>query len=173
MRRGGNSDSTIAALVDQLLAAEKTLQGYPAWQDGHPTDFRIRWPLLVGDSISTAYLALTSSRSTPEVRFSIALIYQACIARVDYLPDYEWHDNPLDRASLLGGSRMFGPHVHAWQDNRHLATAATLPKALDCARALPPQMRKWDQAFRWFCKEVNITLGHDQMIDLPSRKALL
>lgn len=163
----------VSKLIDAFLAAEKTLQGKAAWLGDGNAERRVRWPLLVGDTVSDAYLQLTAYPNRADQKFTIALIYRVCVERVDWLPEYEWHDNPLDRADRLGGARLHGPHHHAWADNRHLATAAILPKELHCARLVPRQIRRWEQAFRWFCDGTRIGFEHDQMLDLPPRDKLL
>src|SRR5260370_40388790 len=70
-------DDHVANLVDRLLAADKRLQGVPQWREGNPGDMRIRWPLLVGSSVSEeAALHLTAFPESPELRFS-GFIYLA------------------------------------------------------------------------------------------------
>jgi len=173
MARGHTEDDHVAVLVNRLLAANKTLSGQAEWREGNPGDMRIRWPLLVWSSISEAALHLTAFAISPGLRFSIALVYRVSIARIDFVPDYEGHTNPLNRIGSLGAYRIRGPHYHAWADNRHLATAAALPRELKCARALPPQIRRWEQAFRWFCDQVSIDLSGTAVIDVPPRSRLL
>jgi hypothetical protein len=173
MAQGRQTADHVADLVDRLLRADKRLQGRPDWREGNPGAMRIRWPLLVGTSISDAFLHLMHWPNSAEARFSIGLNYRVQIARLDFVPPHEWHDNPLDRARFLGGARIRGPHYHSWQDNRHLATAAALSRELTCARQLPAQIRRWDQAFRWFCGEVGIVLGDDPVIEPPPRSSLL
>lgn len=164
----------IAYLIDRFLEAEKWLQGIPRWvQPDSSQEWRVRWPLLVGDSISEGFLCLTAYPHLSELRFSITLCYRSCVERLDFIPEYEWHDNPADRGRLLGEYRVWGPHHHAWDDNLHLATAATLPRELTCARKLPKQIRRWEQAFRWFCDRANIRFEPGQMIELPVSETLI
>lgn len=132
----------------------------------------IRWPLLVGTSISDAFLNLMYWPNSPEPKFGIGLNYRVQIARLDFAPNHEWHDNPINRARLLGGARIYGPHYHSWEDNRHLATAAALSRELTCARQLPAQIKRWDQAFRWFCGEVGIVI-EAEVVEPPPRSSLL
>ena len=162
----------IAALIDQFLAGPKRLAGRPVWRSGNGSDDkRVVWPILVGTSVSEATLGITAYPNRTALQFTITLNLPPCIWRLDFIPPQESHSNPLDRGSMLG-YRVYGPHYHAWADNRHLATAATLPKVLLCARSLPRQITKWDQAFRWFCAAVGIALEPDQVIDLPPREGL-
>jgi hypothetical protein len=162
-----------AELVDRLLAAEKRLQGRPSWTEGNPGEMKIRWPLLVGTSVSEAYLFLAAYPNSPSARFTIGFVYRHMIARLDFLPEHEYHDNPLDRLWSLGASRVYGSHYHSWTDNRYLATATAIPRELTCARVLSPQIRRWEQAFRWFCGEVGIVLGSDEIPDFPAKDRLL
>ena len=70
----------------------------------------------------------------------------------------------------MGG--RFGPHYHAWADNKYLLYAAASLRELACARKLPPQIRRWEQAFRWFCGETRVVFEPDQFIGLPPRDTL-
>jgi hypothetical protein len=156
-----------------LLAETKRPVGDVAWREGNRDEMRIRWPLLVGSSVSEAALHLTAFPNSVELRFSIALVYRWCVARLDFVPSHESHTNPLSQRPLGGVYRVRGPHYHAWADNRFLATAAALPRELRCARELPPQIRRWDQAFRWFCDQVYVDLSGVAIPDLPPRTRLL
>ncbi|HUC61190.1 MAG TPA: hypothetical protein VMF53_04475 [Alphaproteobacteria bacterium] len=163
-----------AAQIDALLAADKELAGVATWVDGNNSDDkRIRWPILVGGRMSAAQLALTAYPNAADPSFTISLIQRTCVWRLDFDPPYRTHDNPIDRAHLLGAARVRGPHYHAWADNRHLATAASLPKTLDCARELPKRIRQWEQAFRWFCAQTKISFEPSQLIGFPPREGLL
>jgi hypothetical protein len=174
MARSKTGDDDVAVLVDRLLAAKKQVAGYPAWREGNRDEMRIRWPLLVGSSVSEAALHLTAFPNSTELRFSIALVYRWCVARLDFVPKHESHTNPLSRREHLGGIyRVREPHYHSWADNRYLATAAALPRELKCARELPPQIRRWDQAFRWFCDQVGVDLSDVEIPELPPRTRLL
>jgi hypothetical protein len=173
MANSPTGDEHVAVLVDRLLAAKKRVVGDPIWREGNRDEMRILWPLLVGSSVSEAALHLTGFPNSAELRFSIALVYRWCVARLDFVPKHESHTNPLNRKELLGVYRVRGPHCHAWADNRYLATAAALPRELKCARELLPQIRRWDQAFRWFCDQVGIDLSGIDIPDLPPRTRLL
>jgi hypothetical protein len=165
----------VAELVDRLLAAEKRIQGRPSWTEGNPGDMRIRWPILVGTSVAeSAFLYLAAFPNSADLRFTIGLNYRVMISRLDFVPEHEIHTNPLDRVWALEGVwRVHGPHYHSWSDNRHLCTASALPQDLTCARPLSPQIRRWEQAFRWFCGEVGIVLESEEIPDLPVRDRLL
>ena len=173
MARGQTGDDHVANLVDRFLRTEKHPQGRPLWREGNPGDMRIRWPLLVGTSVSEAFLNLVTYPNSPELRFTIGLNFRHQIARIDFVPEYDWHANPPDQVWRLGSAQIHGPHYHAWADNRYLATASALPRELACARPLPAQIRRWEQAFRWFCGEVGILLDEEQIIEPPPRSSLL
>jgi len=173
MRPAASGGVSAPALIDQFLATSKTLAGQPIWREGNGNgDKRISWPILVGTSVSEATLGITAYPNRLPSQFTITLNHRACIWRLDFIPPQESHPNPLDRGVLLGGYRIYGPHYHAWADNRHLATAASLPKELLCARSLPRQITRWEQAFRWFCDQVGIALEPSQVIELPPREGL-
>ena len=63
----------------------------------NPGDMRIRWPLVVGASVSEAFLYLAAFPSLRDLRFTIGLNYRVMIWRLEFVPYYEWHDNPFDR----------------------------------------------------------------------------
>lgn len=164
----------IANLIDDLLAAEKTLAGTPYWRDGNrPDERRLDWPVLVEGQSVNCLISVTAYPNIGEERFTITLNYGGrCIWRVDYEPNYAHHINPPERAVTLGGYDIPGPHYHSWGDNRHHATPVSLPKELDCARELPSNARGWDNVFRWFCGEINVNQP-DEIPDLPRRTRLL
>ena len=174
MRAG--SGLPVAELVDRLLASNKQLVGLSGWRPGtRDHDQRLAWPVLVSGETSECVLAATCYPDESPDRFTIALNYsERCIWRVDHeLPSRSPHHNPLDRVVLLDGSyQVQGPHFHSWPDNRYLATVASLPLELSCARALPPQVRGWENAFRWFCGETGIRQP-PEIPSLPPRGRLL
>jgi hypothetical protein len=150
----------VAELVKVLLASDKQLVGLPRWVPGtRDHDQRQAWPVLVAGETSECVLMATCYPEESADRFTITLNYaRRCIWRVDHeLANRAPHHNPLDRVSLLDGAyEVQGPHFHSWSDNRYLAAVATLPIELPCARALPPQVRGWENAFRWFCGQTGI-----------------
>tara|TARA_R110002110_G_scaffold333142_1_gene544021 strand:+ start:445 stop:984 length:540 start_codon:yes stop_codon:yes gene_type:complete len=168
----------IADAVDAFLNSSKSLAGTAEWREGNGGhDFRASYVVLVnGEHVGaaldlTAYPNLATDRN--DCRFTISLNCPHPIWRIDFEPLHKGHSNPLDRFNELGEGTLFGPHYHAWQDNRHLATKRSLPKELPCARSLPAQIRKWEQAFRWFCGQTGITLPAGPVIDVPQRTLLV
>lgn len=168
----------IADAVDAFLGAEKSLTGTAKWHDGTGDgDWRTSYVVLAEGEHVGAALDLTAYPHIPtdreDCRFTITLNCPQPIWRIDFEPPDKGHTNPLDRSRFLGEGLVYGPHYHSWPDNRHIATKAMLPKELGCARTLPPQIRRWEQAFRWFCGETGITLPSGAMLELPKRSRLV
>ena len=167
------SHGTFASLVDAFLDHPKALDGIPHWTPGNRKgERRIRWPvILVGQSCG-ADLDLTGYPGEHD-RFMIGLSFPTQIWRIDFeRVTRDPHVNPVDQVERLGIGTIFGPHFHAWVDNRYLATPKGLPE-LDCARLMPPKIKGFPNALRWLCGETNIALTAAQMIDLPPRETLL
>lgn len=164
----------VAALVDAFLAVEKHLSGVPNWVVGNrDAERRISWPIIINGQTSSPTLELTA-KPNDHSQFTISLCIPPCIWRLDFDPPSRGpHHNPLDRAKGLGGAAIYGPHFHAWSDNRHLATKMKLPDDPVCARQLPGNVRTFPNALRWFCGETKIRLESSQMIELPQRTELL
>lgn len=168
----------IADAVDGFLQADKALAGNAIWRDGTgDEDWRAAYVVLVEGEHVGAALDLTAYPQTPtnraDCRFTITLNCPQPVWRIDFDPPDKGHPNPIDRIGILGEGMVFGPHFHSWQDNRHLATRAALPRELSCARTLPPQIRRWEQAFRWFCGQTGISLPAGPVIGLPERDRLV
>lgn len=180
MSGSGGSSAHIARAVDQLLAARKTLSGIAEWKRGNPDhEFRAVYPVLAEGESLEASLNMTAYpgqpvEGSPDCRFMIGLFLPKCVWRIDFEPHTEAHPIPPDRVHLLDGVYMVrGPHYHAWADNRYLVKRASLPSELKAARALPPQIRRFEQAFRWFCDQTRIIVGPGQVLDLPAKSTLV
>jgi hypothetical protein len=163
----------VADTIDRLLAAPKALRGRPAWRNWEQhSEARIIWPILIGGEISDAEYVLTAYPRSKPVGFRLMITARANVFRVDFDCEQS-HTNSFDRPPDLY-EHVVGPrHYHAWADNRHFATAQTLPKLLLNARPLPARVRTFDQAQRWFCGQTNISLEPDQIVDLPPSDLLL
>lgn len=173
MPNRGSSTRSLVETVDALLLADKTLAGEPSWAKGNRDgDFRLSMPVVIGDEMPGVTLQVTAYPNEPSLRFTITLNLPPCIWRLDFDPDTEVHHNPLDWPAQLGGYRVRGPHFHAWEDSRHLTTAATLPD-LRYARAFPSNIKTFDSALRWFCGRTKIRLSGQQRITLPPRTVLI
>ena len=60
-----------------------------------------------------------------------------------------------------GFPREFAAHFHSWEHNRfHVLTDEEWE--LPCREPLPPQVRKFDQAFPWLAARINLVLTPDQ-----------
>jgi hypothetical protein len=161
-------------MVDALLAADKELAGTAIWEAGNRIgERRLVWPVLIGGQLKGVNLNITAYPNSPPLQFGITLNVPPCVWRLDFEHPHAKHRNPLPDAERLGGYRINGSNYHAWADNRHLATAATLPKELECARALPANIQTFEAGLRWFCGETKIRIRNEQMIEFPERTGLI
>lgn len=100
--------------------------------------------------------------------FSILLIFRSqCISRLDFVSDTICHANPIWARRLGVPPDVCGPHLHPWDLNRaHVLAQARWE--LPCRIPLPPQIRRFDQAFPWFADQVSLVLTPgDRTFDLP------
>ena len=170
----GDSSDHIANLIDALLRAEKALVGIPEWREGtRSADERFDWPVLVGGETAECVVAATAYPQEPDLRFTITLNFRNHnIWRVDYEPSYRRETNPIVKGNPYSGDMIYGPHCHPWDINRQDATPATIPRLLRWKRPLPPQVRGWENTFRWFLGETNIAQP-ETIPDLPRRTRLV
>lgn len=162
----------IAAIIDDLLAAKKTLIGSPVWQNPYSSsEDRLLLPLQV-DGVSTgADLTISAYPNIRPLSYRMMICAPKCIWRVDYVYD-EHHINSFERPIDLKEFSFCEPHYHAWPDNRHFCTYSTLPDRLPNARIMP-NLRSFDSCLRWLCGETNIEQPPCGLIDLPPRRVLL
>lgn len=166
----GNS---VAALIDSLIAAEKSLEGWPDWQRvGNGDELRLVMPLFVAGKSTDASVEIDAYPNAPCLRFRILMNVEKCVWRVDYT-DYELHVNPIDTFRSLTPNSFTEPHYHAWLDNRRYCTQNSLPSKLKIARPLAPNLQSFDTVFRWFCGQVNIAQPPSSMVLLPGRTRLI
>lgn len=162
----------IVSVIDRLLAAKKTLAGAPEWSEVRFNgEARLVMPLSIGEQISSAVLEVNAYPNIRDMRFRIMVRLEQCLCRLDYVFD-EPHVNPFDVWRDCGRS-FCEPHYHRWADNKRYATRLELPDPLRVARVLPPTIRQFDAAFRWFCSDLNIDQPPSGMIELPPRSRLL
>jgi len=164
----------VAELIDELLAARKTLSGIPDWRRPYNADeWRIRVPLrIAGTSTGTDLTVCTyPEASTPSWRMMINA--PKCVWRVDHVDDDEQHVNSLERPKDLAEHSFRTPHFHAWEDNRHFCTHSSLPDRLLNARILPVNVHTFDNCLRWFLGQTNIDQPPDGLIVPPPRTRLL
>ena len=163
--------ANVADLIDDLLAAEKTLGGTPTWQPVHRGELRLLVPLLIDGVGCGADIEIDAYPNVDELRFRVMIFAPKCVWRIDYT-DGEPHVNPLEIAADIPQGPFDQPHYHAWADNRRFCTQNSLPDKLHVARILPP-IRQFDATFRWFCAETNIAQPPAGLIELPPRTQLL
>lgn len=173
----GGGQRHAAELIDRFLAADKELQGVGVWRNAEQHgEARIVWPVLVEGELSPyAQYELKAYPRDRAAGFRIILNAPSAIWRIDF-------DREPYHANTLAGPRsrphdlpyQVGPrHYHAWADNRYLAKGRVLPKELLNARDLPPRVRNFPDAQRWFCEKVRIRPAPNQVVDLPPSDVLL
>ena len=171
---GGADPPHIDTLIDDLLAAEKELAGEAFWSLGNrPDEQRLDWPILVRGETTNCRVSVTAYPNSPDSRFTITLNYEnRNVWRLDFEPPDRIEVNPYLRGHELSNVTVFGPHYHSWEDNRHEATPAAIPEKLPWKRPLPPGVKSWESAFRWFLGETNV--AQPQAIPaLPARTRLV
>jgi hypothetical protein len=166
---GGNAQK----LVDDLLQANKTLEGVPSWEKANNTEeYRLLFPVFVNGSSTDATVEIDAYPNASLLRFRIMFNIGKCAWRIDYT-EYETHVNPADTFSSITPFRFTCPHYHSWEDNRRYCTNSAMPSRLKVARPLPDNIRQFDAAFRWFCGEINISQLPPNMVELPLRTTLI
>lgn len=163
----------IRALVSELLAADKTLEGTADWRPiGRGDEVRLLLPVFIDGRSTQATVEVDAYPNAPVARFRIMLNVEKCIWRIDFT-EYEQHVNPVDTWHEITPYAFREPHFHAWSDNERYCTANSLPKKLLIARPLPPKIRQFSAAFRWFCDKVKIAQPPSIMPNLPQRTKLI
>ncbi len=106
--------------IDRFLATRKHLLGpQPVWRpNGRPDQMDAKWPIEDDTGVSVAHLTFRYNRiSTNEP--SASLIYKRKkVCRVDVKPPYEYDANPPQAMRLGLPARVFGTHIHLWENNR-------------------------------------------------------
>ncbi|MBY0408499.1 MAG: hypothetical protein K2Q01_12475 [Rickettsiales bacterium] len=170
-------NDSLAAVIDRLLEARKTLAGRPAWENSPRPDEekRLLWPLRINNEPCGADLLATAfpSYGNSKEMWRIMIMAPRCIWRIDYAYDGN-HINSLDRPSDLREHNFNEPHYHAWADNKRFCSHSALPETLKNARIMPANIRNFHNAFRWLCDLTNIEQpSNDGMIELPPRDRLI
>lgn len=149
--------------IDRFLSDEKRLYGAPP--EFGPSNFHRRrnpewtavWPV-EGSSGAVDVGQLRIVVRLGEERPSIALTFRGqCITRLDFVPADECEDNPPFAVKYGLPSRVCGPHIHPWETNRNHLTEHELWD-LPLREPLPPQIRRFEQAFPWFADRIKLTL---------------
>ncbi|MGY3575296.1 hypothetical protein [Bradyrhizobium sp. USDA 4504] len=162
--------------IDALMATEKSIVGIPQWVS---TDYdgQMRWlaPLAVKGEVTPLNLIVDAYPRYETPKFTILLVYGAAVTRIDH-GELERHLNHSVKgiglpAGIVHGW-IVGPHVHLWEHNRMLCKSEP-PKELEFAVLLPPQVKGFENSFRWLCGIANINLGSRPLPALPNKDLLL
>lgn len=149
----------------------------PKWAAGNrSTERRIhQWLVQDDDGLMGAFVSLTAYPFDKPLRFTVTLNAwppgwerAACVWRLDFDPPYARHTNRGQGIVAAGCSQVIGPNFHSWDTNRHLCKTYGFPEELEAAEPVPPEVRQFDQGFRWFCGRTNILIPTDHMPDWPS-----
>jgi len=118
---------SIAVLVDDLMAAEKTLEGEPDWRPaGNGDEMRLILPLFIKGASTNASVEINGYPNAESLAFRVMLRVEKCVWRIDHT-DWELHVNPVDTFNQISPCRFTEPHFHSWADNRRYCTAASIP----------------------------------------------
>ena len=158
--------------IDNVLKAPKAPTGETEWIVSPQEDQRLTYALSIDNELSDAIFTIISYPMVRTLQFRLVLSYGKAIWRVDFAKG-EDHINPLNRPLHLPLGPIDDPHYHSWPDNRHLATAYSLPARLRNANVLPSNIRTYENTFRWFCGETNIAIPSGGIPNLPRSDRLL
>jgi hypothetical protein len=162
------TEADIAA-VDAFLSDQKHLYGAPPEfgpTNRHSRKLRQEWDAVwpIADSlgvVTTGQLRFVARPVYPG-RISISVIFnRQSVGRLDFVSADECEFNPLWAAEFGLLPKVCGPHFHAWEHNRgHVLRVSEWE--LPCREQLPPQIRKFSQAFPWLAARINLGLTPDQ-----------
>ena len=164
-----STKDVFVAKVTAFLAAEKTLAGVdlpPHWM---PSRTRPEQCIKVPIEIEGVQYGQQLVIVTPSARadFSLSIIYAVGVTRLDFEPHSGGHRNTL-LAHLDGlPGVVTGAHFHRWKHNVRFVEGDGRLEELKHAEDLPPSIRTFDAALRFFCDETNIRLPHGHRIELP------
>ena len=158
--------------IDKVLGVPKVPTGVADWALTQQDDQRLTYALSIDDELSDAKFIVIAYPTIRSLQFRLILSYGRAIWRVDFAKG-EDHVNPLDRPAGLPLGPINDPHYHSWHDNRHLATAYSLPHRLLNANVLPNNIRTYENTFRWFCGETNTVVPSGGVPQLPQSDRLL
>lgn len=122
------------------------------------------WPIANSDGIVAGGELRFQVRAIEEKPLSIAVVFRSnCVWRVDYVDNSICHYNPLWAGAAGLSPSVCGPHFHPWEPNRdHILKQSIWD--LPCRIALPPQVRRLEQALPWLASEINIVLTPDDRL---------
>ena len=164
----------IRVLADAFLETHKTLAGIGSWEQEHGDhgSCRLVRPVQISGELPGHELVVKAYPRDKHLKFRIVLTMQRAIWRVDFAHD-ETHPNPPGSPPELPSIIINEPHYHSWADNRCLATQNVLPRDLNFARILSRRIKRFEQAFRWFCDQTNIRISLADIPELPKADTLL
>lgn len=160
--------SEVAAVDSFIADASKTLYGAPP-EFGPTTRFHrgvyewdAKWPIADGLGIVTTGHLRIVVRPGLSLGPSVSLVFnRQMVSRLDFAPATECETNPLWARALNMPPRVCGPHFHGWEQNRsHVLKEKEWH--LPCREPLPPQIRRFDQAFPWLADRINLVLTPGQ-----------
>lgn len=144
--------------------------GTPAhWQPNRdPAELCLKLPIEIDGVLSGQTLVIVSYPSSPNLRFTILIVFEVAVARLDF-DETGGHTNGF--LSHLDGlaSIVPGSHFHRWSLNTRFVEGNGRLEELKHAEPLPVAIRNFDAALRWFCDETGIALPHNHLIDLPPK----
>ena len=170
----GSTADDVAAADAFWADASKTLAGAPPEfgiskfnRDGQYEREAI-WP--IADSLGIVGTGQLRFVVRPGLHLgpSISVIFnRQALARLDFVPPNECEPNPLWAGSQGLPPEVCGPHFHDWQHNR-LHVLKHDRWELPCREALPPQVRRFEQALPWLAARLNLVLTAEQRsFDVP------
>lgn len=163
---------SVSDQIDALLAIEKQIIGRADWSDIHQHgETRLILSVLVAGEAAGVRLVVKAYPDVKPPKFKIVLCAPKAVHRLDF-DSTARHVNSLDRPADLPPS-VTGHHYHSWEDNKRFSTFNGLPRDLLNARPLPANIQSFPNALRWFCSGVNLTLGANDVIDLPRSTRLV
>lgn len=164
--------------VEAFLEQEKRLQrltgdGFPIWsRSGWNDELGTVWNIEDDLGVVLARLQFSCARAAP-VDPSVSVIFrQRPIWRVDIVPSYYRHPNPMWAGDLGLSPIVEGSHEHNWPDNRdYIRRAAEWD--LPAARPIQPQIKQLSQSLPWLAERINLRLDHGQRgFEVPSQAEL-
>lgn len=159
--------------VDKFMNVQKLLVGTnnPEWHQGrNEGELAIKFPLEIEGVQYGQQLTLNAYPYEPGT-FSISLIHDVAVTRLDVTHDNDAHGNNVLIASDALPSIIYGPHFHRWETNRRLVDYQGKLIKLRLAEPFSGS-RKLMSALRWFCSETNIQLEYDAYVELPPKDGL-
>lgn len=153
--------------VDEFLRDEKTLYGNPPefgpgrFVKNGRSEMTAVWPIADSLGLLSGGEIRIVSRPSDDESLSIAVVFaRQCVSRVDFVTGDMCEANPPWAETLGLQPRVCGPHFHSWEHNRNYVLTNTWK--LPAREALPPQVRRFKQAWPWLADRINLRLSSDQ-----------